>query len=142
MLVADDRLLLTLGVRHQNFDVRSYDYDTGVKGDDSYERSRNSPVLGVVWKLRDNLSAYANYIESLSQGGMASSTALNAGEVFAPYVSKQKEIGLKYDGGNIGGSLAYFTTDNPGIIRKGNVDSLTCISENRRVGKVCYRTCY
>src|SRR3546814_15192986 len=63
---------------------------------------------------------------------MASSTALNAGEVFAPYVSKQKEIGLKYDGGNIGGSLAYFTTDKPGIIRKGNVDSVS--GEDRHQG--------
>src|SRR3546814_18292033 len=96
MLVADDRLLLTLGVRHQNFDVRSYDYDTGVKGDDSYERSRNSPVLGVVWKLRDNLSAYANYIESLSQGGKIGRASCRERECqscrsrWSPYLSNKK----------------------------------------------------
>src|SRR5690606_29493175 len=30
-----------------------------------------------------------------------------------PYVSKQTEIGLKYDQGNLGGSLAVFTTKRP-----------------------------
>ncbi len=37
----------------------------------------------------------------------------NAGQVFAPFVSRQKEAGIKYDGGGIGGSIAYFTTGKP-----------------------------
>lgn len=133
MSFIDDRLLLTVGVRHQNFDVRGYDYNTGVENDDSYERSRNSPVLGMVWKIQGNLSVYANYIESLSQGGTAASTATNAGEIFAPFVSKQKEVGIKYDGGNIGGSLAYFTTDKPSIARDaGGADNVS--GEDRHQG--------
>jgi iron complex outermembrane receptor protein len=33
--------------------------------------------------------------------------------VFAPYVSRQKEVGVKYDGGKLGGSVAFFTTAQP-----------------------------
>ena len=38
---------------------------------------------------------------------------INGGEVFAPFRSKQKEIGLKYEGGSIGASVAAFSTDQP-----------------------------
>jgi iron complex outermembrane receptor protein len=38
---------------------------------------------------------------------------VNAGQVLAPYASKQKEIGAKYDGGNLGGGVAFFTTGQP-----------------------------
>ncbi|TEA79909.1 TonB-dependent receptor [Allopusillimonas ginsengisoli] len=113
----DDRLLLTLGVRHQTINVRSYAYDTGAESD-RYKQSRNSPAAGLVVKLTPDISAYANYIESLAQGETAPTTqgglpVANAGEMLSPYVSKQKEIGLKYDGGGLGGGLAFFSTDKP-----------------------------
>lgn len=37
----------------------------------------------------------------------------NKGEVFAPYKSKQKEIGIKYDGGRLGMSAALLPTAKP-----------------------------
>lgn len=118
---ADDRVLLTLGARQQKLDVRSYDYYTGAQKTDSsggYDKSRISPVAGLVWKATDRLSAYANYIESLAQGAVApltdgGRTVTNGNAVFSPYVAKQKEIGLKYDAGRIGGGIAFFTTDKP-----------------------------
>ncbi|GGI54401.1 TonB-dependent receptor [Oxalicibacterium solurbis] len=118
---ADDRVLLTLGVRQQKLDVRSYNYYTGEQntgGSGGYDKSRISPVVGLVWKATDRLSAYANYIESLAQGAVApmadgSRTVTNANTVFSPYVAKQKEIGVKYDAGRIGGGVAFFTTDKP-----------------------------
>ncbi len=114
---AQDRVLLTLGLRHQKIDVRSYAYNTGAE-DAPYKQSRNSPAVGLLVKLTPDVSAYANYIESLAQGGTAPQThdglpVQNAGEMLAPYVSKQKEIGLKYDGGGLGGGLALFSTDKP-----------------------------
>lgn len=120
---AQNRFLLTLGARHQTLDVRSYDYNTSVLSDDSYKRSHISPVVGLVWKLQNNLSLYANYIESLSQGPTApnNGTVSNPGQIFDPYVSRQKEIGAKYDAGRIGGAIAYFTTDKPSGINDGGV---------------------
>ncbi|HVE53285.1 MAG TPA: TonB-dependent receptor [Ramlibacter sp.] len=115
--MADDRLLLTLGVRHQRLDLAGYDYDTGAQTT-RYQARRNSPAAGIVWKAGKALSVYANYVEGLTQGETAPASAAgvpvaNAGEALAPYVSKQKEVGLKYDGGSLGGSIALFSTSRP-----------------------------
>lgn len=125
----DDRVLLTLGIRHQSIDDRTYNVNTGAENLGSYDKSNNSPFAGVVWKIRKDLSVYANYIESLSKGDAAPGTAINNGAVLSPYVSKQKEVGLKYDGGRIGGAIAFFTTEKPGgvldatnIFREGGKD--------------------
>ena len=108
----DKRLLLTLGLRHQKFDIANFNYNTGLQTD-RYDQSRTSPLLGALYKVDKSLSVYANYAEGLSQGETAPSTAANRGTMLAPYVSKQKEIGVKYDGGRVGGSVALFSTDKP-----------------------------
>lgn len=108
----DKRLLLTLGLRHQKFDIANFNYNTGLQTD-RYDQSRTSPLLGALYKIDKSLSVYANYAEGLSQGETAPSTAANRGTMLAPYVSKQKEIGIKYDGGRVGGSVALFSTDKP-----------------------------
>jgi len=112
----DDRAQLTLGLRHQSLSSTGFAYNTGVPT--VYDQSRTSPMAGFVFKLRPDLSLYANYVEGLSQGETAPSTSnsqpvLNAGAQLAPYVSKQKEIGVKYDGGRLGGGVAFFSTDKP-----------------------------
>jgi iron complex outermembrane receptor protein len=63
-----------------------------------------------------NLSLYANYAEALQQGPTASGSTvvpINQGQVFAPYTSRQKEVGVKYDSGKLGMSAALFTTAQP-----------------------------
>lgn len=114
----DDRVLVTAGLRHQKFDVVSYAYNTGAVSS-AYQMSRNSPMLGVVVKPLSavkELSVYTNYIEGLSQGGTAPSSAANRGEMLSPYVSKQKEIGVKGDFGSLGFTTAYFNTEKPRAI--------------------------
>jgi iron complex outermembrane receptor protein len=112
MSFAEDRVLLTLGARHQTIDEKSYDYNTGALTTE-YDKSAVTPVAGLVIKATKNLSFYANYIEALNRGPVAGATALNAGEVFSPYRSKQKEIGAKIDTGSVGMTLALFTTSQP-----------------------------
>jgi iron complex outermembrane recepter protein len=75
-------------------------------------------MAAILYKLSPQASLYANYAEALVKGDIAPATSggnpvSNAGAILSPYVSKQKEIGAKYDGGRIGGSLAWFTTDKP-----------------------------
>ncbi|MFX1678395.1 TonB-dependent receptor [Mitsuaria sp. CC2] len=113
LVMLDDALRITLGARHQSLDLRTYAYNTGAPGA-PYDRSKTSPMGGVVFKFSKWLSVYGNYIEGLTQGDSAPSTATNAiGKVLDPYLSKQKEVGLKVDGGRVGGGLAFFSTAKP-----------------------------
>lgn len=117
MSFLDDRVLVTLGLRHQTIKQNSYNYGTGALTD-SYSKSRVTPAMGVVFKPAAGWSLYANYIEGLAKGEVAPASAngqpvVNAGQVFAPYRTKQKEIGAKWEGQRVGASLALFTTDKP-----------------------------
>ncbi|MBK3869171.1 TonB-dependent siderophore receptor [Pseudomonas stutzeri] len=123
----DDRLLVTLGARRQGIELKSYDYNNGERGS-AYKRYENTPVAGVVYQLNDEISVYANYIEGLVKGDIASARSgttiiTNAGEALDPYVAEQFEVGVKYDGGALGGSLAVFTTDRPFSIVEDVVDT-------------------
>jgi len=130
----DDSLSVTLGARHQAFKLENFAYNTGLAGS-VYDKSRVSPMLGVVYKPTQQLSVYGNYIEGLTQGDTASGTPtpVNNGEILEPYVTKQKEIGLKYDGGRFAVSGALFSTSKPrSLITADNV--FTSEGEDRHRG--------
>lgn len=112
----DDRLLLTLGGRLQGIAAKSYNQTVGPTlgfATSRYDDSALTPAVGLVVKPLDGLSLYGNYIEGLVAGGVAPATASNAGEVFAPVVSRQKEVGVKYDFGTLGVSFAAFDIERP-----------------------------
>ena len=52
-------------------------------------------------------------IEGLAQGPEAPATAVNSGEIFPPYRSKQYEVGAKADFGRFGAGVALFQTTQP-----------------------------
>lgn len=109
----DDTLLLTLGLRRQTVHVRSYDLNTGEQGS-RYEDSTTTPVVGMVYRPSPFISIYANRIEALAPGSVASGDVLNVGEVFPPYKSTQYEVGAKAGLGNLlNASLALFQTSQP-----------------------------
>lgn len=117
----DDRLQLTLGLRRQRIDDRSYDYNSGAEAS-AYRRSRTTPALGLLYKATPQLSVYANHVEGLVRGDVAPLTAtgsggtvtvVNGGEAFAPYQTEQSELGLKYDGGRFGAQAALFRITKP-----------------------------
>jgi iron complex outermembrane receptor protein len=110
--LADDRIQLTLGVRHQQVEAEGFDAATGVR-QSRYARSAVTPVIAAVIKPVDPLSLYGNYIEGLSQGPVAPAAAINAGEIFAPFISKQYEIGAKYDFGRLTTTVSAFQIDRP-----------------------------
>ncbi|MBS0453371.1 MAG: TonB-dependent receptor [Proteobacteria bacterium] len=121
----DDRLIATVGLRRQSIEQDSFDYVTGAPTT-SYESARNTPMAGLLFKLNKQVSLYGNYMEALIPGqaaptSTASGPVANAGEVFAPFRSKQKEIGLKYDGGTIGASVAAFSIEQPQYFVQNNV---------------------
>ena len=116
----DDQLKLTAGIRRQTIEVTNFAYNTFEET--GYDKTENTPVAGVVLKLSPSWSLYGNYVENLRQGDTAPQTVsingnpvnvVNGGQQQSPYVAVQKEVGIKFDGGDIGGGLAYFTTDKP-----------------------------
>ncbi|MFJ3463265.1 TonB-dependent receptor [Achromobacter spanius] len=109
---AEDRVQLTLGARRQEVRTDSFSVTTGARTS-RYDASATSPAAALLVKATDNISVYANYIEGLSKGQAAPATAANAGELFAPYKTKQKEIGLKVDLGDFTHTLALFEINRP-----------------------------
>jgi iron complex outermembrane receptor protein len=107
----DDRLLLTLGARWQR--VKVDDWTDGVKGITSYDEEKVSPSGGILFKVTDELSVYANYMEGLSQGKIAPSTSINEDEIFLPFISRQVEVGAKYDLGSFALTAAAFRIKQP-----------------------------
>ncbi|MYM75391.1 TonB-dependent siderophore receptor [Duganella sp. FT134W] len=108
----NDTLLATVGVRHQNIRQQGFAYNTG-KQNAYYNQGANTPIAAIVYKITPQVSVYANRVESLQQGAIAGSTAVNVGQIFDPYKSVQKEAGLKFDGGRYGATAALFTTSQP-----------------------------
>ncbi|WP_333892819.1 TonB-dependent siderophore receptor, partial [Atlantibacter subterraneus] len=112
--VLDDKLLLTLGARHQKVAVRNYSNATGAETANSrYDQSRWMPTYGLVYKAWDEVSFYANHTEALQPGQAAPKGTSNYGESTDIVHSKQNEVGVKMDYGRIGGSLALYEIKKP-----------------------------
>jgi len=127
----DDKVLVNLGLRHQRIKDFGYDYNTGVENA-GYEQSKNTPFAAIVYKPRKNLSVYANYSEGLQRGATASGVDIvNQGEIFAPYVARQREAGVKYDSGRYGLTAAVFTTSQPSAYVQDRVFGIYGEQRNR-----------
>ncbi|MFC3230982.1 TonB-dependent siderophore receptor [Marinibaculum pumilum] len=107
-----DRVQLTLGARRQQVGSTNFNGTTGAITSE-YDKSRVTPTLGILVKPWQNVSLYGSYIEGLQQGPTAPNTAVNAGEVFPPFQSKQIEVGVKVDHGDIGATLSAFQITQP-----------------------------
>lgn len=140
----DKRLQFTLGARWQRIHNQSFAYNTGAETE-NYKKSRLSPAAGAVYRITPEWSVYGNYIESLSQGATAGSTATvngtsysvsNANQSLKPFVSKQKEIGTKFERNGFGAGLALFHTDKPRslYVVENNTARLTSEGKDRHRG--------
>ena len=110
LAVLDDRVQLTLGVRRQEVESRNYLPTASAK---HYNESATTPVVGVVVKPWENVSLYYNYVEGLSKGDNAPAGATNVGDAFAPYTTKQQELGVKYEHNTFMTTLSVFQIEKP-----------------------------
>jgi len=116
----DGRLLATVGLRLQDIETRSFDFNTGERIS-GYSDDEITPITGLVYSLNESVALYGNYAESLQPGDIAPASVggqpiENAGEALAPFVGEQIEVGVKYDGGNLGGTVSLFRIDRPNSI--------------------------
>lgn len=126
----DERLQVTLGARQQQVKSDNFSPSTGTVTS-SYDKGAVTPLVGLVVQPWQAVSFYANYIEGLSKGDIAPPTASNAGEVFAPYKSKQNEIGVKIDHGRLITTLSVFQIKKPSGQLTGNVFTVDGEQRNR-----------
>ena len=109
---ANDKLLLTLGLRHQTVKTPLVN---GVVS--NYSESRLSPMAGLVVRpWGDNVSLFANYTEGLEPGRIVGTGFANAGDSLDPTQTKQGEIGVKLQAGETTHTLSAFRIQKPSII--------------------------
>lgn len=110
--VLDDKLQLILGARFQDMDIKNP--LTNV----SYGENKLSPSVGIVIKpFGDNLSFYTSYVEGLAQGSTVDNAEdANDGKTFAPFQTKQYEVGAKYQQGSWLHTLAAYQIEKPSTI--------------------------
>lgn len=129
----DDRLQFTLGGRLQKIQEDDYDFDTGDVST-SYSQNALSPSLAVLVKPWQNISLYANYIQGLQQGTIVDRSYANAGQVFAPFKSKQYEAGIKADWGYFGTTLSVYQITQPSTLTDTATNRLNVDGEQRNRG--------
>lgn len=117
----DDTVRLTLGLRRQRVETTSFNATTGAVTA-RYDKEATTPAIAVIVKpWGPSISLYANYVEGLSKGDTVTDTAAtNYQQVFAPYKTEQKEIGVKWDAGSFTNTLGLFEITKPTLVATGN----------------------
>ena len=130
---ADDRWQFILGGRFQKIDQKNYRQSDG-KQTGHYDKSAFSPAFALIHKFNERMSVYANYIEGFQQGTIVNdSDADNNGEMFAPYKTKQYEIGAKYDMGKIAATISAFSTKMPTYLEKPTTPGRYLVTQDGEV---------
>ena len=133
MSMLDDKLQVILGARYQDIDTKNLYKKT------KYSSDKLSPSLGVVVKpFGEDLSFYASYVEGLSEGVTVSDitypTATNQGTTFAPYQTKQYELGTKYQIGSWLNTLALYQIEKPEVYQDTSSKAVKDDAETRSRG--------
>ena len=114
VITFNDQWSSILGVTRTQ--IKSYANDFVYSATDKktrYDASKTSPSVSLIYKPVPWLTTYATYIEGLQAGGTAPYNAINVGEIFAPQVSKQYEVGAKATVGETLFTLALFNIEKP-----------------------------
>lgn len=134
-----DRVQLTVGGRFQEIASKNYQTVPGTvdfgRATSRYDKVAWSPAVALVVKPLENLSVYGNYMEGLVSGGTAPIYARNANQALPAVKADQKEIGVKYDFGAFGASLAFFEINRPnaGLDMLSFEYSLNGVQRNRGI---------
>ncbi|MFT4248478.1 MAG: TonB-dependent receptor [Pseudomonas sp.] len=98
------------GLRHTDDDEKSYE-DEGGPLSGRYSTTANTPTLALLYRPRAGVTLYGSYIESLESGGTVGDSYANAGEQLKALISKQYEIGGKFDNPDWNANVALFRLD-------------------------------
>ncbi len=126
---ANDKVQLTVGGRHQTVKTPL------VGGKDSnYSESRFSPMLAaVVRPWGETISLFGNYTEGLEPGQVVGVGYANTGEALPPKVTKQMELGLKLQAGELTHTFSTYEIKRPSFIAD-SANNYTADGEQRLRG--------
>jgi iron complex outermembrane receptor protein len=94
-----EKLSAMVGVNRST--VRSTSYNSDATDDSPptrYNKSAYTPTVSLVFKPVPRVTTYATYMEGLEPGDIIGNdpTYANPGQILAPFISKQYEVGAKY----------------------------------------------
>jgi len=112
-----DHVQAIVGLRHSRQKILDMDGDPAV--DSSFKTSATTPTLALIYKPIERISLYGSYVESLEGGTRVGDTYANAGEILGATISKQYEVGVKYQDMRLG-----FTTAAFRIERANRIDEI------------------
>ena len=125
MAFANDKVLLTLGGRHQTVKMPLQ----------NYSESRFSPmVAAVVRPWGDDVALFGNYTEGLEPGQIVGVGYANSGEALPPKRTKQYELGVKLQTGALTHTVSAFQIKRPSFITDTATNRLTDAGEQRLRG--------
>ncbi len=108
MSFADDKVLVTLGLRHQSIKQ---------PWNNHYSKSRVSPMLGAVVRPWGNdIALFGNYTEGMEPGQVVGVGFANAGQVLGPRVTKQAEVGVKLQTGQLTHTFSAYEIRRPSFV--------------------------
>lgn len=117
MAFAAGQWSVTLGARY--IDFRSTGDFDGTP-DPVYRKNAMTPMLGVLFKPRSDISIYFNRMEALEKGPSIPTGASNFPGNLKPAVSEQQEIGAKFDFGAFALTAAFFDIKRPNAFLSEN----------------------
>ncbi|MCW8038981.1 MULTISPECIES: TonB-dependent siderophore receptor [Acinetobacter] len=79
--------------------IKTKNYDTAGKKTSSYDKSKLTPTVSLIYKPLEKLTTYASYMEGLEKGStvpLDSELYNEPGKILNPTISTQYELGAKY----------------------------------------------
>ncbi len=113
-----DRLNLLAGARHTSTENKSFNKFTGVKNPD-FNREKNTPQIGVLYKVTDEISAFATLSESfVPNNSLLRVVGVPTGPA-EPTEGKGWDLGVKTSlfNGKVSATLTYYEVLNTNIIQ-------------------------
>lgn len=112
-----DHVQAMLGARYTRY--RLFDLDADTTTDSGYRTSAVTPTVALIYKPVPFLSIYGSFVEAMEPGSRVGGEYANVGEVLKATISRQYEVGAKYEHRALSLTTAAFR-----IERANTIDSI------------------
>lgn len=123
-LYLGDHVQAMLGARYTRY--RLFDLDSDATTDSGYRTSAVTPTVALIYKPAPFVSIYGSYVEAMEPGSRVGGEYANVGEVLKATISRQYEVGAKYEHHALSLTTAAFR-----IERANTIDSI--VGDARRL---------